>query len=83
MILPGANLRDAGIVAERMRVAIRSLSIPSRDGRLVKLTASLGAASAVLGEEFSLERLIEGADQALYMSKEAGRDRVSIFPVNQ
>ena len=81
MILPGANLKEAGLVAERMRMAIRSLNIPSKDGRMVSLTASLGAASAVLGEEFSLERLIEGADQALYMSKEAGRDRVSIFPM--
>ena len=81
LILPGANLKEAGLVAERMRMAIRSLNIPSKDGRMVSLTASLGAASAVLGEEFSLERLIEGADQALYMSKEAGRDRVSIFPM--
>jgi PleD family two-component response regulator len=31
----------------------------------------------VLGEEFSLERLIESADRALYMSKDAGRDLVS------
>jgi diguanylate cyclase (GGDEF)-like protein len=83
LILPGANLKEAGLVAERMRVAIRSLSIPSKDGRLVSVTASLGAASAVLGEEFSLERLIEGADQALYMSKEAGRDRVSTFPLRE
>jgi len=80
VILPGANLQEAGIVAERMRVAIRSLSIPLEDGRVVTVTASLGAASAFLGEEFSLERLIHRADQALYMSKEAGRDVVNIYP---
>ena len=80
IILPGADYREAGLVAERMRQAIRSISIPAKDGRVVSITASLGASSAVLGEEFSLERLIEGADQALYMSKEAGRDQVSTFP---
>lgn len=83
LILPGANLVEAGVVAERMRVAIRSQSIPSKDGRVVTVTASLGAASAVLGEEFSLERLIDGADKALYMAKAVGRDLVRMYPNEQ
>lgn len=83
IILPGADLQEAALVAERMRQAIRSISIPASNGGVVSITASLGAASAVLGEEFSLERLIEGADQALYMSKEAGRDLVSTVPIGK
>lgn len=80
LILPGASLQEAGYVAERMRMAIRSLAIPLIDGRVVSVRASLGAASTVPGEEFSLERLIDGADKALYMAKAAGRDLVRLYP---
>ena len=80
LLLPGANIHEAELVAERMRVAIRSLSIPLTDGRIVSVQASLGAASTVLGEEFSLEKLIDWADKALYLAKEAGRDLVRVYP---
>jgi len=80
LVLPGASVQEAGHVAERMRIAIRSLCIPLKDGRVVSVRASLGAASTSPGEEFSLERLIDGADKALYMAKAAGRDLVKLYP---
>ena len=80
LVLPGASVPEAGYVAERMRLAIRSLAIPLKDGRVVSVRASLGAASTAPGEEFSLERLIDGADKALYMAKAAGRDLVKLYP---
>ena len=80
LVLPGANVQEAGYVAERMRIAIRLLAIPLKDGRAVSVRASLGAASTIPGEEFSLERLVEGADKALYMAKAAGRDLVKLYP---
>jgi two-component system cell cycle response regulator len=83
LVLPGANVQEAGYVAERMRVAIRSLAIQLKDGRSISVRASLGAASTVPGEEFSLERLIDGADKALYMAKAAGRDLVRIYSGEQ
>lgn len=83
IVLPGANLQEAGIVAERMRVAIRSLVIRLEDGRLVSVRASLGAASTVPGGQFSLERLIDEADKALYMAKAAGRDLVRLYDRDQ
>jgi diguanylate cyclase (GGDEF)-like protein len=78
--LPGANVQEAGYVAERMRIAISLLAIPLKDGRVVSVRASLGVAGTIPGEEFSLERLVEGADKALYMAKAAGRDLVKIYP---
>ena len=83
LLLPGANIQEAGLVAERMRVAIRSLAIPLQDGRIVSVHASLGAASTILGEEFSLEKVIDWADKALYLAKEAGRDLVRVYPNTQ
>jgi diguanylate cyclase (GGDEF)-like protein len=83
LVLPGANLQEAGIVAERMRVAIGSLIIRLDDGRVVSVRASLGVASTVPSEKFSLERLIDGADKALYMAKAAGRDLVRLYTKEQ
>jgi two-component system cell cycle response regulator len=80
LVLPGANVQEAGYVAERMRIAISLLAIPLKDGRVVSVRASLGVAGTIPGEEFSLERLVEGADKALYMAKAAGRDLVKIYP---
>ena len=80
LVLPGASVQEAGYVAERMRIAIRSLGIPLNDGRVVSVRASLGAASTAPGEDFSLERLIDGADKALYIAKAAGRDLVKLYP---
>jgi len=80
LVLPGASVQEAGNVAERMRTAIRSLCIALKDGRVVSVRASLGAASTSPGEEFSLERLIDGADKALYMAKATGRDLVKLYP---
>ena len=83
LVLPAATIQDAGQIAERMRLAIRSTSIPLNDGGEFSVRASLGAASTIPGEEFSLERLIERADQALYLAKQAGRDMVRIFNPDQ
>ena len=83
LVLPAATIQDTGQIAERMRLAIRSTSIPLKDGGEFSVRASLGAASTIPGEEFSLERLIERADQALYLAKQAGRDMVRIFNPDQ
>lgn len=63
--------KDAVILAERIRAAIESADYPvKRD-----VTASFGVAEIILGE--SIESLIEKADQALYVSKEKGRNMVT------
>ena len=83
LVLPGASGKDAGQVAERIRVAIKSTSILLKNGGEFSVRASLGAASTIPGEEFSLERLIERADQALYLAKQAGRDLVRVYNPDQ
>lgn len=65
VLLPETGLESAVIVAERVREAVRGVGI----------TASLGAASYGRGLALSTD-LVEAADRALYMAKEAGRDRV-------
>ncbi len=73
VILPQASLDDAYNVGERIRKRIES----EMDSGGVALTCSMGVASwptdGVMREE-----LFQAADAALYHSKQAGRNRISL-----
>ncbi len=78
MILPEQTLETAIIAADRMRRAIEALAIPhvAHVARGI-VTISAGVAGLALGENKSVEALINEADAALYRAKEAGRNRVT------
>ena len=64
--------QQAGIeVAERLRLAIRSLKIPSGE----QVTASFGVAECPTDAQ-TAAGILKAADVALYAAKRAGRDRV-------
>ncbi|HHW4678014.1 MAG TPA: diguanylate cyclase [Xylella sp.] len=73
-ILPGADLAAARRIAEGIRVAVSSQPLQF-ECTLLRCTLSLGVASWLPNE--SLEALLQRADNGLYASKAAGRDRVS------
>lgn len=64
--------QEGGIeVAERLRVAIRTLEIPSAG----QITASFGVAECPIDAQTATD-ILKAADVALYEAKRAGRDRV-------
>ncbi len=65
------------IVAERIRSAVESAVFDTSAGPL-KITMSLGVADVRSAGEADLIRVINSADQALYQSKRAGRNRVTV-----
>jgi diguanylate cyclase (GGDEF)-like protein len=73
VLLRGALLKDAVVVAEKMRKAIEGHLF--RDGSVsVAVTASLGL--TFFDHEDSSDSLIKRADQALYKAKTSGKNRV-------
>ena len=74
VILVETDKEQAKAAAERLRQAIASRNIRVYDEEL-KVTVSIGIATFPV-DGVSEEALIEGADKALYMAKEAGRNRV-------
>jgi diguanylate cyclase (GGDEF)-like protein/PAS domain S-box-containing protein len=75
-ILSGANMMDAGIFAERVRV--RLARAPLRIGELfVQVTVSIGVTS-MLASDADVTNSLSRADAALYQAKKSGRDQVRV-----
>jgi FOG: GGDEF domain len=72
VLVPGCGERELRDVLERIRSVIGSAAIVV-DGHELAVTVSLGGATR--GRE-SADGLIARADDALYIAKEQGRDRV-------
>ncbi len=78
VVLPGAELREAVGVAERLRQTLDSTPTAFQGG-LIGATASLGVVSCPQhGQTFNV--LIQHADAALYEAKNAGRNRIGVPP---
>jgi diguanylate cyclase (GGDEF)-like protein len=72
VLLRGAPLHVAELVAERLRAAIEAATFRPPE---LKVTASFGVAS--LGERFGdVDELVQAADAELYRAKQSGRNRV-------
>lgn len=78
IILTNTNGDGACVFAERLRVAIENMTVFA-EGHQVKFTISLGVCE--LNDNLHDHRnWIERADQALYKSKEGGRNRCTLSP---
>ena len=75
-LLPETNLEVAREIAERLRRTIANLSIPTEKGEL-SVTVSLGV--AMYDENtLGLETMIARTDQAMYVAKHRGRNRIAV-----
>jgi len=77
VILPETGAEEAGTVAQRIRVALENERFAPIDGKAVKITISIGVTEYQSKEELST--FIQRADQAMYRSKQKGRNLVSML----
>lgn len=78
IVLTNTNGDGACVFAERLRSAIEHLTIYT-EGHEIKFTVSLGI-SELTSQIHDHRNWIEKADQALYKSKESGRNRCTMQP---
>ncbi|MDZ4661124.1 MAG: GGDEF domain-containing protein [Pseudomonadota bacterium] len=74
LLLTGANAKNASIAAERIRKIIAAQDFEIA-GKPYKITASIGVA-AFPEHAMNKEELINLADQAMYNSKNSGRNKI-------
>jgi diguanylate cyclase (GGDEF)-like protein len=79
-LLPGFGLAEAQALLEQLRDDLRALQLPYAGVAADKLlTVSVGLAAYSPGHPYlSPQALMQAADEALYIAKHAGRDRLSM-----
>ncbi len=75
ILLPGCSEADSYSQAERLRKQLGQTEMSVNDTSL-RITASFGVTTALPGEPWTSEGLIRKADEALYVAKKSGRNRV-------
>ncbi|MFY9476305.1 MAG: GGDEF domain-containing protein, partial [Aquabacterium sp.] len=81
VLLPETNLAGAQSVAENIRRSIEASKIRRHDDQapIGGITISIGI--AIYEKDANLVELLDQADKALYVSKESGRNRTSVYSV--
>src|SRR3989440_6186998 len=79
VVLADASMDNAYLVADRLRKAFAAAAAVV-DGETIYATASIGV-SVIVDLRQDLAKLITLADQALYLAKARGRNRVEIAPI--
>jgi diguanylate cyclase (GGDEF)-like protein len=78
VLLPETSGEAAITIAERIRAGVENFSAEV-DGAAVRSTVSIGVISRGPGDLHDLPSFIQSADEALYKSKAAGRNRVRMY----
>ena len=77
VILTETNLSDAKSIGDKLRAQIASAPV-EMDDQSITVTASVGV-SYLREETQTIESLFQEADEALYASKENGRNQVTVY----
>jgi len=78
VLLPDTDMNAAWIVAERLRLAASTMKV-QWDPPLPQVTISLGIYTFNKNINLSADEIIARADEAMYLSKERGRNRTSVW----
>jgi diguanylate cyclase (GGDEF)-like protein len=78
VVLPGTDEAGARLLAEKILQDIRDLKIPHEKNEAGIITISIGIASGNHTHGYSWEDYLKNADDALYMSKENGRNQYTL-----
>ncbi|UES46344.1 diguanylate cyclase [Roseibium aggregatum] len=76
IMIPNSQIMDAVAEAEKIRQSVCCEPVAAGDGKLVRVTASLGVVAVEHDNAACLDTLLAEADRLCYQAKERGRNRV-------
>ena len=76
ILLPKTGLEDALVMAEGIKNSIEDNKIDILNSNLVSVTISIGVSKRIPSSDKDIESIIKRADEALYLAKENGRNRI-------
>ena len=79
VILPAIPAEEACALAERLRRKIEKLSMPHDASSVAPIVTISAGVATEQNTSYTMERLIDNADQALYKAKSGGRNRVFLW----
>jgi diguanylate cyclase (GGDEF)-like protein len=83
ILLPNTDENGVGITAARLLQSVRNLGIPHKNSDIAEyVTISIGATTVRVKLDDQYMDYIQRADEALYMSKDNGRDRYTHLKYN-
>jgi diguanylate cyclase (GGDEF)-like protein/PAS domain S-box-containing protein len=78
ILMPGADIKTASVVAERLREEVKKSPIPTSRVSL-PITISIGVSVLIENIDLTIDDLVNRADQAMYEAKNSGRDCVRLI----
>jgi two-component system cell cycle response regulator len=79
ILLTGCDEEASWAQAERLRKQLTQMQMSLQESS-IGVTASFGVTTALPGQSWTPEDLIHRADEALYIAKRRGRNRVEFLP---
>lgn len=79
VILPNTTAQGAVQLAEILRQGIEATDFQSTSGKAITITISIGVCEQGQLSEPQCDDMISAADQALYLAKQSGRNRLEVF----
>lgn len=76
IVLPGTTLKEAKVIAERIRIRVSSREILLANSTTLRISASFGVSCSEENREYNFESLQSIADHRLYLAKQNGRNQV-------
>lgn len=79
LILPETSINGAGNLAERIRSSVEKAEFHLMAKERIHISLSLGVTSLRAGTD-AVDSLVQRSDNALYVSKQTGRNKVTVKP---
>jgi diguanylate cyclase (GGDEF)-like protein/PAS domain S-box-containing protein len=78
ILLPETEANESGEVAERLRAEIETTKVQIENGLPINFSVSIGVTS-IFDRNENIDVLLDRADKALYIAKNAGRNQVYVI----